>query len=103
MGATCLAFAGGFILWRCTARPGPKALGTVALLVGVAAIALSGLILGVRYPTDVLGSLLARHGVDEWPDRRPLRHRALARSRHRRRTVAMGSVVVTASRPGNYR
>jgi membrane-associated phospholipid phosphatase len=58
MGATCLAFALGFVLWRCAARPGLKALGTVALIVGVAAIALSRLILGVHYPTDVLGSLL---------------------------------------------
>jgi membrane-associated phospholipid phosphatase len=58
MGATCLAFALGFLLWRCAARPGLKALGTVALVVGVAAIALSRLILGVHYPTDVLGSLL---------------------------------------------
>jgi membrane-associated phospholipid phosphatase len=58
MGATCLAFALGFVLWRCAARPGLKVLGTVALGVGVAAIALSRLILGVHYPTDVLGSLL---------------------------------------------
>ncbi|MGI8854331.1 MAG: phosphatase PAP2 family protein [Thermomicrobiales bacterium] len=58
MGATCLAFALGFLLWRSTARPGLKSLGTVALVVGVAAIALSRLILGVHYPTDVLGSIL---------------------------------------------
>jgi membrane-associated phospholipid phosphatase len=77
MGATCLAFALGFILWRCTARPGLKALGMVVLVVGVAAIALSRLILGVHYPTDVLGSLLLgtawmsglialRYAVERW-------------------------------------
>jgi membrane-associated phospholipid phosphatase len=58
MGATCLAFALGFILWRSAARPGPKALGTAALVLAVAAIALSRLVLGVHYPTDVLGSIL---------------------------------------------
>ncbi len=58
LGATCLAFALGFLLWRSAARPALKALGTVALVVAVAAIALSRLILGVHYPTDVLGSLL---------------------------------------------
>ena len=77
MGATCLAFALGFILWRSAARPGLKTLGTVALVAGVAAIALSRLILGVHYPTDVLGSLLlgtawmsgliaARYVVERW-------------------------------------
>jgi undecaprenyl-diphosphatase len=77
MGATCLAFALGFILWRCAARPGLRALGTVALVAGVAVIALSRLILGVHYPTDVLGSILlgtawmsgliaARDAVERW-------------------------------------
>ena len=58
MGATCLAFALGYILWRSTARPSLKTLGMVALVIGVVAIAFSRLILGVHYPTDVLASLL---------------------------------------------
>lgn len=77
LGATCLAFALGFILWRGAARPGLKALGTVALAVVVTAIALSRLVLGVHYPTDVLGSILLgtawmsglialRYAVERW-------------------------------------
>ncbi len=58
LGATCLAFALGFALWRGGASRGLKVLCTVALLLGVIAIAMSRLILGVHYPTDVLGSLL---------------------------------------------
>lgn len=58
LGATCLAFALGFLLWRSAARIGMKALGTVALILAVVAIALSRLMLGVHYPTDVLGSIL---------------------------------------------
>ena len=58
LGATCLAFALGFVLWRSGASRGLKALGTVALFLGVLVIALSRLILGVHYPTDILGSIL---------------------------------------------
>ena len=58
LGATCLAFALGFVLWRSGASRGLKALGTAALLLGVLVIAVSRLILGVHYPTDVLGSML---------------------------------------------
>jgi len=58
LGATCLAFALGFVLWRSGTSRGMKALGSVALLLGVLVIALSRLILGVHYPTDVLGSIL---------------------------------------------
>lgn len=58
LGAICLAFALGFILWRGTARPVVKALASAALILVVVAIALSRLILGVHYPTDVLGSIL---------------------------------------------
>lgn len=58
LGATCLAFALGFVLWRSGTSRGLKALGSVALLLGVLVIALSRLMLGVHYPTDVLGSML---------------------------------------------
>ncbi|MGI8690141.1 MAG: phosphatase PAP2 family protein [Thermomicrobiales bacterium] len=58
LGATCLAFALGFVLWRGGTSRGLKALGSVALLLGVLVIALSRLMLGVHYPTDVLGSML---------------------------------------------
>jgi undecaprenyl-diphosphatase len=58
LGATCLAFALGFVLWRSGAARGLKALGSVALLLGVLLIAMSRLMLGVHYPTDVLGSVL---------------------------------------------
>jgi membrane-associated phospholipid phosphatase len=58
LGATCLAFAVGFILWRGGASRGLKALCTIALLLGVLLIAMSRLLLGVHYPTDVLGSVL---------------------------------------------
>lgn len=58
LGATCLAFAIGFVLWHGGASRGLKALGTIALFLGVLVIALSRLILGVHYPTDVLGSVL---------------------------------------------
>ena len=58
LGATCLAFALGYVLWRGGARRGLKMLGSVALLLGVLLIAMSRLMLGVHYPTDVLGSVL---------------------------------------------
>jgi len=58
LGATCLAFALGFVLWHGGASRSLKALGTIALFLGVLVIALSRLILGVHYPTDVLGSVL---------------------------------------------
>lgn len=77
LGATCLAFALGFLLWQSATRRGLKALGTVALVLAVVAIALSRLILGVHYPTDVLGSVLLgtawmsglialRYAVERW-------------------------------------
>jgi len=58
LGTTCLAFALGFLLWQGAASRGLKAIGTVALLLGVLLVALSRLMLGVHYPTDVLGSML---------------------------------------------
>jgi membrane-associated phospholipid phosphatase len=57
LGATCLAFALGYLLWRGGARRGLKMLGTVLLAFAVLAIGLSRLMLGVHYPTDVLGSM----------------------------------------------
>ncbi|MHB8645726.1 MAG: phosphatase PAP2 family protein [Thermomicrobiales bacterium] len=77
LGATCLAFALGFVLWQSGAGRGIKVLGTVALLVAVLVIGTSRLILGVHYPTDVLGSLLLgtawmsalialRYAVERW-------------------------------------
>lgn len=58
LGATCFAFAFGFLLWHSSARRGLKTLGSVALVLGVLLVALSRLMLGVHYPTDVLGSML---------------------------------------------
>lgn len=58
LGATCLAFALGFVLWRGGVSRGLKVLCTVALLLGVLLIAMSRLMLGVHYPTDVFGSVL---------------------------------------------
>ncbi|HEY8291744.1 MAG TPA: phosphatase PAP2 family protein [Thermomicrobiales bacterium] len=58
LGATCLAFALGFVLWRGGVSRGQKVLGSVALLLGVLVVAMSRLMLGVHYPTDVLGSVL---------------------------------------------
>ncbi|MCA1669250.1 MAG: phosphatase PAP2 family protein [Thermomicrobia bacterium] len=58
LGATCLALAFAFLLWHSNARRGLKALGSIALLLGVLLVALSRLMLGVHYPTDVLGSML---------------------------------------------
>ncbi|MDQ6603326.1 MAG: phosphatase PAP2 family protein [Chloroflexota bacterium] len=58
LGATCLAFALGFLLWRGAMRIGLKVAGTVALILGVLLVAMSRLMLGVHYPTDVLGSML---------------------------------------------
>ncbi len=58
MGATCLAFALGFLLWRSEWRRGVKILGSFILALAVIVVAMSRLVLGVHYPTDVLASIL---------------------------------------------
>lgn len=58
MGATCLAFALGFLLWRSEWRRGVKILGSFILALTVIVVAMSRLVLGVHYPTDVLASIL---------------------------------------------
>ena len=77
LGATCLAFALGSLLWRRTASRGLKAGGSVALFLMVPLVALSRLMLGVHYPTDVLGSI-----VDVRADRAALRRRTVAHGTH---------------------
>ncbi len=58
MGATCLAFALGFLLWRSGWHRGVKVLGSFILALAVIVVAMSRLVLGVHYPTDVLASIL---------------------------------------------
>lgn len=77
LGATCLAFAFGVLLWHSGALRGIKLLGSVALVIAVLVIGVSRLFLGVHYPTDVLGSMLLgtawmialialRYAVERW-------------------------------------
>jgi len=77
LGTTCLALALGFLLWHSGARRGLKVLGNLALFLGVLVIGMSRLLLGVHYPTDVLGSVLLgttwmsalialRYAVERW-------------------------------------
>lgn len=58
LSATCLALAIGFLVWRSGARRALKMVGSMLLAAAVAVVAASRLILGVHYPTDVLGSAL---------------------------------------------
>lgn len=58
LSATCLTLALGFLVWRSGARRALKMVGSVLLAVAVAVVAMSRLVLGVHYPTDVLGSAL---------------------------------------------
>jgi membrane-associated phospholipid phosphatase len=57
-GATCLAAAVGYLLWRSRWHIGAKAALTAMLVAMVALVGASRLVLGVHYPTDVLGGLL---------------------------------------------
>lgn len=58
LNATCLALALGFILWHLPWRRAAKVAGSLGLAVYVACVGASRLVLGVHYPTDVLGGLL---------------------------------------------
>ncbi len=58
LNATCFALALGFILWRLPWRRAAKVAGSLGLAVYVACVGASRLVLGVHYPTDVLGGLL---------------------------------------------
>jgi len=58
LSATCLALVIGVLLWRGPWSRTRKILGSVALAAVVTSVGLSRLVLGVHYPTDVLGSML---------------------------------------------
>jgi undecaprenyl-diphosphatase len=58
LGATCLAAVLGYLLWRSRWHTGAKIALTVVLAAVVALVGASRLMLGVHYPTDVLGGML---------------------------------------------
>ncbi len=58
LSVTCLAVALGFLLWRSTVRRGAKVVGVCFLGLLVVVVGASRLLLGVHYPTDILGSIL---------------------------------------------
>lgn len=83
LGATCLAVAAGYFLWRSRWPIATKAALTVMLVAVVTLVASSRLVLGVHYPTDVLGGMLlggawmtalvaARYVIERWRLTRPL-------------------------------
>ncbi len=78
--ATCLMLALCFVLWRGRSSTGIKGVGTAMLVGWIGIISLSRVVLGVHYPTDVLGGVVLgcawlaalmamRLAVDWWPIR----------------------------------